>query len=54
MCMYSPAFLSCVTIFMVLCAQVMWHRVEHQIRELKEDHQSSLNVDGTWHIFISR
>ena len=39
---HSYDFSSCRTIFMFLCAQVTWRRVEHPIVRFNRDRQSSL------------
>ena len=43
-------FFSCGTIYMFLCASVMWQHVEHLIALLNHDRRSSLMAWGTWRI----
>ena len=54
---HSPGLSPCGTIFLFLCVQVTWQRVERAIARLNRDRRSSLKAEeggGTWRISTSR
>ena len=51
-CPHSSNFSSCETIFLFLCAQMMWQRVEHPIAAFNHDRRLSFKRRGTWRTLV--